>query len=364
MSKKILRLSSNQVLKQISNSQITNKPSVEQPTWTYVNDGHSLLGLEKPCGLFNPIESDVIQNSDKDDELMMELLGMNFSHDDMPFIDNNNIENQLFNENMNPADLNNNILEPKQPNKKISKFSKKVQDLNMKINIPSRQVLTSVGSVESVKKLTPDESYNLTEISSDTEKMYSQFIQSIPTDQLELPIEETPAINYDLLDQFGTEENFEKLIRGFPSSEVTKLNDPFMNKDKLDHDYSINVKKRKFSEDSVFDDSMTNDSFSSSSVFTESFKSNKSKRTRGIYRADDVTNEEERVNYLERRKKNNISSKISRANKKKTYSEMDSKCYELDRSNKRLEIKIQKLEKVNKIIKEFLVEKFTSQNQP
>lgn len=40
------------------------------------------------------------------------------------------------------------------------------------------------------------------------------------------------------------------------------------------------------------------------------------KRKRSIYRADDVTTEEDLLNYLERRKKNNISSKASRAIKK------------------------------------------------
>lgn len=299
---------------------------------------------------------------------MMDILGIpDFVYDESPLIYNNkDIENEVFNENMNPADLNNHVFEqPKLPVKKISKFSKKVKDLNLKINIPSKQVITSYGSAESIKKPSlSDSDMKPIEVSPDTEKMYFQFIDSIPPAQLELPTEAAPSINYDLLDQFGTQENFEKLIRGFPSAQVTKLTDPFLNKDQLDHDYSISQKKRKFSEDSVFEDSMTNDSFGSSSVFADSLNAEKSKnhRKRGIYRADDITNEEERLNYLERRKKNNISSKISRANKKKSYTDMDYKCAELEKSNIRLSGKIEELDKLNKVIKDFLVDKFNPQS--
>ena len=181
----------------------------------------------------------------------------------------------------------------------------------------------------------------------DHDQMYQTFIDT------------QPLINFDLLDKFGTEENFEKLILGFPTSQGTKITecDPFLKADseavkfQMDHEYS--AKKRKSSEDSLFDDSFSMDSFASS------FSSLKRQRVRGIYRAEDVTNDEERQNYLERRIKNNMSSKISRANKKNVYNQMDDRCLQLENSNQELRVKMEELESLNQIIKDLLVEKFT-----
>lgn len=177
-------------------------------------------------------------------------------------------------------------------------------------------------------------------------------------------IDTQPIINFDLLDKFGTEENFEKLILGFPTPQVTKLTeiDPFLKpeelgaaKSEMDHAYSTQL-KRKISEDVIMDDSMSMDSFASS---FNSTGGTKRQRKRGIYRAEDVTNDEERRNYLERRKKNNISSKISRANKRKAYSEIDEKCALLESSNEEMKVRIDELESLNKAIKDMLVERFT-----
>jgi len=132
----------------------------------------------------------------------------------------------------------------------------------------------------------------------------------------------------------------------------------------LDHDYSA---KRKAA--FVFDDeesSYTQDSFSSSmltpsSAATPSTSSpSKKKRTRGIYRADDIKTQDDLANYLERRKKNNISSKVSRANKKSYYNEMDARSDFLKEQNKKLQDKSKLLEQVNKAIKEYLIEQFNS----
>ena len=132
----------------------------------------------------------------------------------------------------------------------------------------------------------------------------------------------------------------------------------------LDHDYSA---KRKAA--FVFDDeesSYTQDSFSSSmltpsSAATPSTSSpSKKKRTRGIYRADDIKTQDDLANYLERRKKNNISSKVSRANKKSYYNEMEARSDYLKEQNKKLQDKSKLLEQVNKAIKEYLIEQFNS----
>lgn len=379
MSKKIIRLSSNQVLQQVfSNSQnIANTKNVEPQT--FFHQDMTLRGVEKACGLFNPLDiilEDIsIENYDienqKQEALLMDLL-------DMPNFLDESIENDLFfeNENMNPID---HFSDSQKPQRNISKFAKKVQDLNLKINIPSQQTMnTSFGSADSIKnnKITPilpTVTKDINEITPETEKMYMQFIQSIPGAQLQInqgalgsnfTTITTPPINFEFLDEFGTEENFQKLILGCTSDKIIPA-EPLKPIVHTDHEY-ISVSnlnkdnKRKLSTDNFFDDSC--DSFSSS-IFTDSLSSSnslaKKSRTRGIYRADDVTNEKELQNYLERRKKNNISSKVSRSNKKKSYSEMDSKCDEYEKNNKRLETKIIELEHLNKVIKEFLVERFT-----
>ena len=117
--------------------------------------------------------------------------------------------------------------------------------------------------------------------------------------------------------------------------------------------------------------SFAEDDFAPSSVFSDfssdvmtpassSSGSSKRQRTKGIYRARDVTNPAELDNYLERRKKNNISSKISRANKKNYYSEMEAKSRAIEDENARLALKINKVDHVNKIMKEYLKEAFVS----
>ncbi|CAF0870581.1 unnamed protein product [Brachionus calyciflorus] len=85
----------------------------------------------------------------------------------------------------------------------------------------------------------------------------------------------------------------------------------------------------------------------------------KKKRKRNVYRADDITNEEDLMNYLERRKKNNISSKFSRANKKRYYNELDSRCDQLEVENDYLRRKQIKLEKLNAYLKDYLVENYS-----
>lgn len=384
MSKKILKISSNQVLKQVfSNSQIANKNAEPQ---TFMRSISTLRGLEKPCGLFNPFEETFEDNIQ--DDIFTDMLLEN---------EPNHRENDLsFNENMNPDS------DQKLPLKKTSKFAKKVKDvsltlfkldqeidrkfhfhltlnqLNMKINIPSQPAISALATVKPIENLSSmvpgiqDQS----KLTSETEKMFNQFIQEIPSAQLQLDAD-AQAPNFELLDDhFGTQENFEKLILGctlLPEMPIAEVDDQ-SSKDlfqmpvdqdvyatvQADHEYTST--KRKLSWSSL-DDSL-NDSIASS-VFVDSFssessqKKTKCQRTRGIYRIDDVTNEEELNNYLERRKKNNISSKVSRANKKKAYIDMDVKCAELDKNNERLKRKIVELEKLNKIIKDMLVEKFT-----
>ncbi|RNA33362.1 hypothetical protein BpHYR1_000337 [Brachionus plicatilis] len=85
----------------------------------------------------------------------------------------------------------------------------------------------------------------------------------------------------------------------------------------------------------------------------------KRRRKKNVYRAEDISNEEDLINYLERRKKNNISSKCSRANKKRYYNELDSKCDQLEEENEFLRKKQTKLERLNVLLKDYLVENFS-----
>lgn len=89
-----------------------------------MHNHNSLCGHEKPCGLFNTCEE---SGNSKADDLLFEDL---FSPDifDESFISNNNIENELIlNENINPQLS----IEQKPPVKKVSKFAKKVNDVNL-----------------------------------------------------------------------------------------------------------------------------------------------------------------------------------------------------------------------------------------
>lgn len=83
------------------------------------------------------------------------------------------------------------------------------------------------------------------------------------------------------------------------------------------------------------------------------------RRKKNVYRADDITNEDDLVNYLERRKKNNLSSKCSRANKKKYYNELDTKSNSLEIENEFLRKKQTKLEQLNEFLKDYLVENYS-----
>ena len=135
----------------------------------------------------------------------------------------------------------------------------------------------------------------------------------------------------------------------------------------LDHAYS--ERKRKLSvaclnddDDSQFtqDDSLCSSSQIDTPMSSSTTTTTKKRRARGIYRADDVTNEEELFNYLERRKKNNVSSKVSRANKRSYYNEMDTRSATLQLANERLASKVVLYEQINQLIKDFMVEQIST----
>ena len=125
----------------------------------------------------------------------------------------------------------------------------------------------------------------------------------------------------------------------------------------LDHVYS-SLQKRKTTADENSQDSIVSSSFTGGTESDANGPCTKKKRVRGIYRADDITNEEELDNYLERRKKNNISSKISRANKKNLYKHMDANADRLEIRNEELKDMSVKLANINEIIKKELIQMY------
>lgn len=97
---------------------------------------------------------------------------------------------------------------------------------------------------------------------------------------------------------------------------------------------------------------------SSSSSSSIGSKSAKNKRSRNVNRAKDIETPDDLSYYLERRRKNNEASKVSRAARKQKFHQMDKKCDEYERVNQQLRDKISVLEKVTTNLKSGLIHNF------
>ncbi|UJR10215.1 hypothetical protein I4U23_014428 [Adineta vaga] len=84
----------------------------------------------------------------------------------------------------------------------------------------------------------------------------------------------------------------------------------------------------------------------------------KQTRPRNINRATDIETSDDLSKYLERRRKNNEASKISRASRKQKFGDMDHRCEEYERVNADLQKKITTLETVTASLKSGLVNNF------
>lgn len=289
--------------------------------------------MEKTCGLFDFIEPNVsteIDKSELDMETNINIIDTFFTFD----IDQSNITPSLLQQQS--------INQEPMANKKKT-FAQKLEEANLNIKIvksdPEEENLGTpmnldMDDTDLAKLLTPN-----------TEQMCLQFLHSIPTDSA-VTSQQQPsariATEDQLLSSIGlTNDELENLVSGVHQNETS------------DHVYS---NKRPLEDDETLSnfDPTTPTTSNSSNLLTPK----KKQRTRGIYRAEDVTNEDDLANYLERRVKNNISSKISRANKKSYYVEMDAKSAAIEAENRRLEIKLQKLEKLNQIMKDYLKDAF------
>ncbi|CAF0844329.1 unnamed protein product [Adineta ricciae] len=84
----------------------------------------------------------------------------------------------------------------------------------------------------------------------------------------------------------------------------------------------------------------------------------KKSQSRNVNRAKDIKNSDDLTYYLERRRKNNEASKISRAVRKQKFGDMDHRCQEYERTNAELQMKINTLEAVTASLKSGLVNNF------
>ncbi|CAF2373870.1 unnamed protein product [Rotaria sp. Silwood2] len=84
----------------------------------------------------------------------------------------------------------------------------------------------------------------------------------------------------------------------------------------------------------------------------------KSKQPRNVSRATDIKTAADLSYYLERRRKNNEASKMSRAARKQKFGDMDHHCEEYERVNAELRMKIITLETVTATLKNGLVNNF------
>lgn len=254
----------------------------------------------------------------------------------------------------------------------LSKFAKRKSEAKLHINLNSQTMPQNQTQNDNDFNLDLDD-LQLT-ITPETQKECLAFFKTMPS-----PTLDSTLFMEDILKESGIAESELLELTCIPTSELydnTKVINPFLNESSfdetslqnepkenlnLDHAYS---NKRKLSFDIEENSLLSQDSFnlqtSTPTPSTSAEPTKKKQRTRGIYRAKDVKNDEDLMNYLERRKKNNISSKVSRSNKKSLHNSMDAKADELEIQNKQLTEKIEKLQDTTKIMKEFLLQHFKS----
>ena len=385
--KQIIKLTPEQVFKQIlTNSKIANRASTQSQPASLNNLPPF---LEKTCGLFDSEQLDKSKPNISESNLIEPCLSINLqssslnlgmsaqSIDDENFfifddIINMKMDTDSFEECQPITDyLINNFgseefnwsygessdstvyqLNSPRPIKEKSKFAKKLENANLRIQIePSNPELCSKNLIADLFNPIVTETDICSLITPSVEKNFNQVMQSIPT--CEIIYEPTNVESLMLFDP--KEENEWNHVE-----QVTQI--PLLS---IDHNYN----KHDFEDDDFTNGSLAfeDNTLESMNINTESatLKSEavdssapiKKKRPRGVYRKDDVRNEEDLQNYIQRRRKNNVSSKVSRANKKAAYKEIDSKIDFLFNSNQKMNRKIINLEKINKMIKDMLVER-------
>jgi hypothetical protein len=156
-----------------------------------------------------------------------------------------------------------------------------------------------------------------------------------------------PTINYNqgALDAFEHDHAF--LSKRTPVSDLPSSSNSTQKKKRESHRISSRLRSRAI---------CPSPSESSSSSSTQT------KCARNINRATDIKTSEDLSYYLERRRKNNEASKMSRAARKQKFGDMDERCEEYERVNTELRKKIATLETVTTSLKSGLVNNFQRKN--
>lgn len=381
--KKIIKISSDQIYSWMNKmNQQTNthtQPSQILVLSTGTSQDIPLCCPEKACGLFN---IDTLDDH-KTDGLDTENMENNINIDESFFNQlttplSTTSSNTEFDFSFNETDFEK--INSQINNSQNSSFADKIKNADLKLKvIPPQEFTFDLNMDTSLLDFDAEEVNQL--ITPGTQELCMRFLDDTSPANISESQKNDTDIDIDLNELLGNEENQAALIEQLlttlatPPIQKDQNENPFLkelsaelplansigkNSVELDHVYG-SPSKRKLS--SVFDESsnMTGYESQSDSLNTSQvqIKPTKKQRTRGIYRADDVTNEEELQNYLERRKKNNVSSKVSRANKKNQYVEMEERSSTLVVENERLRERIAKLEKATKIIKDSLIEIFS-----
>lgn len=223
-----------------------------------------------------------------------------------------------------------------------SKFSKRLTEANLKLDLNMTKTnncikkikLANLDEIESPLSMNLDD---LKLMTPNTETACFQYLQSMPSATV-LPsariitnnqIFESIGINEQDLEKFVSNNLTPQVEKQNPfiteTSRDLKLNDVEDRNDKfsqldtvtLDHGYSTPNKRRissVFDEGSMLSQDSFGSSFNDNQTSTESAR--KKHRARGIYRAEDVTNQEEYLNYLERRKRTTFRQKYQEQTKR------------------------------------------------
>jgi len=377
--KQIIKLSPEQVFRQIlANSRLANAQhtvtAVAASAPTAVNSQPSLNTippfLEMTCGLFSTDElnKSIAEQTTIDEDFSSIFDGMKLDNETFeecqPLTDYllNNLGSQELNwygdssdEAIIDDDTTSHLNDSRPTLKEKSKFAQKLENANLRIKIESpHSELCNKNLLADLSNPIVNEADFSTLITPGVEKTFNQLMKLIPTSELVYePANEDDESSMML---FGTkeEQDWTHVTQTSPLSDDHTYIKPEIT-------FCLN---NEFTNDSLASAAITEHTLESthSSMVTAaavagSTASAKNKRPRGVYRKDDIKTEEDRENYILRRKKNNMSSKVSRANKKASYKDIDSKIDFLFNSNQKMNRKISKLENINKIIKDMLVER-------
>lgn len=312
--KKIIKLTSSQAqlmtLKSLKTTM--NKPVIYS---TVLKENISLLSQQIACGLFNPINNDVKNDADGIGKIDN-------------FIDPNNNQNE-------------------EKSKKYLNEVPLIDNAAENSNLINDEFNLDLENENLVDFFSSNESKHLQEC-------FEQISPNNLNSSDECRVETSPnnLENFSFNSNVQINEQDQQIIANDPF-----LNDLFFSQNQelsVTNQYQPIDTEHLYASKRQLDQDETND------IEQVSEKSNKKQRTKGIYRAKDVKTDQDLDNYIERRLKNNKSSKISRSNKKALYNQMEQKSSELELKNTLLREKIEKLQSNISTLKSYLISNLNS----